>query len=151
MGASAAGAIVAANIALDNLPWLKDQKGWIPPAALVALGAAGGIGIGRYWNRSVGTGVGVGLVGLGLYRLALHFIGSGKVPGLRGLGAEEDLLLGTGISEIAQRVRDASDIPGAVEGLGAEGHGVQINEAQNWPPTGVGGVGVSEVASWLGG
>ena len=73
------------------------------------------------------------------------------MSGLKGLGAEEDLLLGTGIGEIAQKIRDSSDIPGAVEGLGAEGNGVQINEAANWPPTGVGGVGVSELSSWLGG
>lgn len=112
LGASAAGAIVLGNLALANLPWIKEQDGKIKGAVAIALGVGGGIVIGRYANRGAGAGFAAGLIGVGLTKLLGEFVPSMKFNGLgdddgipyAGLGRADDSYfqgLGAGGNESA--------------------------------------------------
>ena len=145
LGGSAAAGMVAAELAVQKIPKVKDFFALNPNyqgPAVILIGVAGGIAVSRFVKGDVGAkigaGIATGLVGWGLYTTAKWALnkyvfkeagaalaGWGQVFGdaanFAALGQsrrDEDLLLGLGA--IKTETRDVKQFPGytPTEGLG---------------------------------
>lgn len=156
LGVSAAGAIVLGVAATEHLPWLKDQSKMVKAGAMVVAGAAGGIVIGRYANRSAGTGFAAGLIGYGFAKLLGSFIPATTVslPGLQDSFAgalaapHDDYFANTGTSEEQLLLGDAGMTVREVQRLGNAGP-ITIREGGQVGDSNIADVSEAELGAWI--
>lgn len=79
MGGAGAAALLASELLIPRIPWLKDQSPYLKAAAQALLGFAGGVAVGRYVHAGAGAGIAAALVAGGAFK-ALS-----QVPAVAGL------------------------------------------------------------------
>lgn len=120
LGGSAGVSVVAGELLFSKVPVIRDQPMWVKALAAVALGAGGGIAIGRFAPqfKAVGAGVAAGLVGWGVAQGIR--MGASKAGMSLGQVSDRDLLLGMGAIDNDINVTDYRPVPGQTNGLGGD-------------------------------
>jgi hypothetical protein len=119
LGGGAGGAVIAGELLFAKVPWVKDQSDAVKAGIAVALGAGGGIALGRYVNKALGAGVAAGLIGWGVSRGVRMLAQKAGITAL-GQVSDRDLLLGMGAVDNDINVSDYRAIPGQTDGLTAQ-------------------------------
>lgn len=120
LGGSAGVSVVAGELLFSKVPVIRDQPMWVKAIAAVALGAGGGIAIGRFAPqfKAIGAGVAAGLVGWGVAQGIR--MGANKAGMPLGQVSDRDLLLGMGAIDNDINVTDFRPVPGQTNGLGGD-------------------------------
>lgn len=134
LGASAGVSVVAGEWLFANVDMLKSQTGYTRAVIAIALGAGGGILLGRYANKAVGAGVAAGLIGWGVSKAIQK--ATNMVPTSAGLGqmSDRDLLLGMGQAvDNDIYVSDYRPLPGQTDGLNAVDNEINVSDYRPLP------------------
>lgn len=110
----------------------------LPPYAkagvAVALGAAGGIAVGRMSNKfgkTVGAGIAAGLIGWGISKAVQK---AAKLPSVDlGQVSDRDLLLGMGVVDNDVAVSDYRPLPGQTNGFGVVDNDITASDYRPIP------------------
>lgn len=115
LGGSAGVAVVGFEMAYSKIAVLRDMNPWLKAAAAGVIGVAGGIGLARFVNKSVGAGFAAGILGWGVAKSIQ--MGAAKAGISLGQVSDRDLLLGLNAVDNDINVSDYRPVPGQTGGL----------------------------------